>query len=113
MNREWVEVGYKSNGDILEARKEVLKKPLGIFRVFFEINAETGETAMRVKASYGLSIGKASYKTLKVAINAVVEYFDEIDDIVKKLPKMSYTEADWAYRRVIAREVAKIKGGAV
>lgn len=106
MNEEKFEgIMWRNAGNVFKAQKDVTRKPFGDFTVTFEMNANTGETVMQVR-SWGfdeLNRESETYKNFRSAVNAVVTYFDEIDRLVKELPRTAQTEAENAYRRVLAR----------
>lgn len=106
---------WRNAGRFFKAHKDVQRKPFGDFTVDFEMNANTGETEMQVRSwrFEELNSEKRAYKTFNKAVNAVIEYFEEIDRFAKKVPNTAKYEAEKAYQTVIVKELIKIKENAV
>ena len=100
---EWMP--FRNEGKTLKGQKDVHKKPFGAFTVYFELNSNTGRTKMRIWCWLIKEFDKdwKSYKTFECAVEAAKKYFDEMDEIAKKLPKQAQIEANEAYyRKVLA-----------
>ena len=87
-----------------KASTYVDRKVLGSFNITFEVNPINGETWVEVYSlSYEkLKREKALYDSLKTAVNAVNEFFDEIDELRKSVPLSAKERAINAYKREIA-----------
>lgn len=81
------------------------KKFLETFRVDFELNPTSGETAVEVNSLHheALKLEKAQYGDLNGAINAVNEFFGKMDEMVDNMPLEVRERAFNAYKREIAR----------
>lgn len=110
MNEEKFEgIMWRNAKSVFKAQKDVQRKPFGYFTVYFEMNANTGETEMQVR-SWGfeeLNSEKKAFKSFKGAVDATVAYFEQIDRLVRNLPQTAQCEAETAYRRVLARALKR------
>ncbi len=99
---------WKKAGDVFTGSKDISRKPFGLFTVMFEMRANSGETAVQVKnwTIAELSRKRETYATFKEAVNAVTGYFEGIDELVKNVPKTVQSEAEKAYKRIIASAVS-------
>ena len=112
MNNERFEgIMWRNERNVFKATKDVQRKPFGDFTVTFAMNANTGETEMRVRnwIFEELNSEPTTYKTFKQAVNAATEYFGQIDELVKKVSKNAKRRADMAYRRELVKEVVNIR----
>jgi hypothetical protein len=112
MNEEKFEgIMWRNAGNVFKATKDVHRKPFGYFTIVFAMNANTGETEMEIKSwSFEeLNSEKKKYKTFKLAVAASISYFEEMDELIKKLPKTAEYEAKKAYGNVLSKEITKIK----
>ncbi len=116
MNEQKFEgIMWRNAGSLFKAHKDVQRKPFGDFTVYFEMNANTGETKMQVRSwrFEELNTETSVYKNFNRAVNAAVEFFEEIDGLAKKVPNTAKCEAEKAYQTVIVKELMKIKEQAV
>ena len=102
---------WRNEGSIFHARKDISRKPMGDFTVDFRMDANTGETEMQVRSWQfaELNSEKKTYKNFNGAVNGAIEYFEEIDVLVKKLPATAQFEAETAYKRILARKIKEAK----
>ena len=109
MNEEKFEgITWRNRGETWYASTEISRKPFGTFTVHFEMSPQTGETTMYVKAPYDfISKEREIYKMFKSAVNAAVAYFQEIDELVKKIPREEIYRAESAYAYHIAKVIAE------
>lgn len=109
--RRFEGIMWRNAGNVFNATKFVQRKPFGDFSIKFAMNANTGETELKIECLGFESLNETSnYKSFKQAVNAVVEYFDQIDELVKNMPLSAKLQAEKAYKQVLVREINKIKG---
>ena len=88
---------------------EITRKPFGAFEVAFEWIVGSGETAVRIKGwdfpILNTEIKETSYLR---AIEAVKGYFNDIDEIVEKIPKSVIEGAKKKYTTELANFVATV-----
>lgn len=98
---------WKMNEGKFVAVTYVDKRLLESFQVDFELDPLNGKTAVAVKSLYyeTLKKEKTSYNDFKTAVNAVNEFFEEIDELIANVPFEAKERAYNAYQREIARGI--------
>lgn len=101
---------WKYEGGKLTARQDISRDPFGSFEVKFRQSLENGGVVMEIenKAYSTLNRTPVNYEGFPAAVEAVAEYFEEIDERAKKVPQNVKERAKRASQYIIAQEIAKI-----
>ncbi len=98
----------QANG-VFKSVTEITRKPFGVFEVAFKWNVESGETAVKIEGwefpMLNTEIKEMSYLR---AIEAVKGYFNDIEEIVAKIPQSVIAGAKKKYTAEIANFVATV-----
>lgn len=99
---------WKYEDGKLRANTEICRKPFGNFWVTFRMNTENGATVLEVRNNDFPLLNRTAigYDSFESAVEALRRYFEEVEEISKKIPQ---SEAERAWRTIISSAVAKIK----
>ena len=102
---------WKYEDGKLKAGKEIRRKPFGEFKVKFCMSTNNGETVLEVE-SYGfplLNRTACGFESFEKAVEALKRYFDEVDELTKKIPQNVKDEAERVRMKVITAQIAKMR----
>lgn len=101
---------WKYEDGKLTARQDISRDPFGSFEVKFRQSLENGGVVMEIenKTYSTLNRKPVNYEGFPAAVEAVAEYFEEIDERAKKVPQNVKERAKRASQYIIAQEIAKI-----
>lgn len=99
---------WKKEGDVFKAQAEVRRGVFGYFYVEFK-SRMNGETLVSIKNWQFADFGKeeTAYKDFESAVGGISEFFKEIDELLRKLPKAVIGRAEMAYSGIIMQEIQK------
>ena len=102
---------WKYEDGKLKADTEIRRKPFGGFKATFRMNTENGATVLEVRNEEFPLLNRTaeSYEGFESAVEALRGYFEEVEEIAKKIPQSERNEAERARRTIISTAVAKIK----
>lgn len=84
----------------------VNKKFLGDFNIGIEVNSANGETRLDIAALKHPRLKKeAKCMNLEDAIYFIVSYIEELDVLVKKIPRPELKRAQDAYDKIVAQSI--------
>ncbi len=94
---------WRRNGELLTAEMTISRKPFGEFDLHFKMNPTNGKTDVAiVNGRYSAFNASLTYESYNEAVKGVAEYFDQIDECVKKLPKSVIERAENAKTEIIS-----------
>ena len=102
---------WKYEDGKLKAETEIRRKPFGDFKATFRMNTENGATVLEVRNDDFPLLNRTAigYDSSESAVEALRRYFEEVEEIAKKIPQSERNEAERARRTIISSAVAKIK----
>ena len=101
---------WKYEDGKLKAETEIRRKPFGEFKATFRMSTQNEETVLEVE-NYDFPIlnrTACGFESFEKAVEALKRYFDEIDELTKKIPQNAKDEAERVRMSIIAAEIAKI-----
>ena len=99
MDKMW----WRRNGELLTAEMTITRKPFGEFNLHFKMNPTNGKTDVAiVNGRYSAFNASLTYEGYNEAVNGVAEYFDQIDERVKNVPKNVIERAEKAKTEIIS-----------
>lgn len=102
---------WKYEDGKLKADTEIRRKPFGDFKATFRMNTENGATVLEVRNEEFPLLNRTAigYDSFESAVDALRGYFEEVEEIAKKIPQSERNEAERARRTIISTAVSKIK----
>lgn len=94
---------------IFEGRASIYREPFGSFLIYYKQYPKTGKASAEVvNCNYhSLDQKEAEYESLNEAVKAVSEYFEELDEAVKKMPYDLKERARSAVANVVEDAISK------
>lgn len=102
---------WKYEDGKLKAETEIRRKPFGEFKATFRMSTQNEATVLEVE-NYDfplLNRTACGFESFEKAVEALKRYFDEIDELTKKIPQNAKDEAERVRMSIIAAEIAKIR----
>ena len=102
---------WKYEDGKLKAETEIRRKPFGEFKATFRMSTQNEETVLEVE-NYDfplLNRTACGFESFEKSVEALKRYFDEIDELTKKIPQNAKDEAERVRMSIIAAEIAKIR----
>lgn len=94
----------------LEGCQKISREVLGSFFVTFRKALDSGKTTVEIK-NYEYSVldkARTAYDSFIEAVQAIAEYFDKMDEIIKERMQGVKDKAREAYKNIVEQEVEKI-----
>lgn len=94
----------------LEGCQKISREVFGSFFVTFRKALDSGKTTVEIK-NYEYSVldkARTAYDSFIEAVQAIAEYFDKMDEIIKERMQGVKDKAREAYKNIVEQEVEKI-----
>ena len=94
----------------LEGSQKISREVFGSFLVTFRKALDSGKTTVEIK-NYEYSVldkARTAYDSFIEAVQAIAEYFDKVDEIIKERMQGVKDKAREAYKNIVEQEVKKI-----
>ena len=103
---------WKYEDGKLKAETEIRRKPFGEFKATFRMSTQNEETVLEVE-NYDFPIlnrTACGFESFEKAVEALKRYFDEIDELTKKIPQNAKDEATKDFTPITEKELKEVYG---